>query len=158
MLSKEELIKRFEERVMPVPYSGCWIWMLSLRHFGYGQFGVASDKSVLAHRFSYEVYKGEIPKGMLVCHACDTPSCVNPDHLFLGTHKDNTQDMLRKGRFNPPTGERQHVSKLKWEDVPSIKEMYANGISQSKIAKQYGLHQSTVSVLLNNKTWKNKTN
>lgn len=66
---------------------------------GYGQFNT-SIKLVRAHRFSYELHFGKIPQGMFVCHKCDIPNCVNPEHLFLGTPKDNTQDCIRKGRFN----------------------------------------------------------
>jgi HNH endonuclease len=89
-------LERFEAKYMPEPNSGCWLWMGSIRGQGYAQTGVGER---YAHRFSYEHYKGKIPEGMRVLHKCDTPTCVNPDHLFLGTAKDNTHDALKKGRL-----------------------------------------------------------
>ena len=78
----------------------CWIWTAALDKDGYGVFRYKNKEKYKykAHRFSYEFFIGEIPKGKLVCHTCDNPPCVNPYHLFLGTRKDNTQDMLKKGR------------------------------------------------------------
>lgn len=76
---------------------GCWLWKASLRR-GYGQFFIARGLTVRAHRFSYELHIGAIPDGMMVCHRCDNPICVRPEHLFLGTAKDNARDMIEKGR------------------------------------------------------------
>jgi len=77
--------------------SGCWLWPASTTPNGYGQFGPIGSHR-LAHRFSWEIYKGKIPDGMCVCHHCDVTSCVNPDHLFLGTYSDNMRDMVKKKR------------------------------------------------------------
>lgn len=97
-------IEGFMDRVMPEPNSGCWLWMGNLADKrGYGLVSVRSgDKYIRigAHRFSWQLHKGPIPKGILVCHHCDVPSCVNPDHLFLGTHSDNTKDAHSKGRMD----------------------------------------------------------
>jgi len=76
----------------------CWIWMGSRSKKGYGVFNI-KGKQKKAHRISYEFHKGEIPDGLFVCHRCDTPQCINPDHLFLGTNHDNMQDAMNKGRF-----------------------------------------------------------
>lgn len=89
--------ERIEEFSIPVPESGCWLWTRHLAEGGYGSFG-EGGKHHRAHRIAYEVYVGPIPEGMFVCHKCDTRSCCNPDHLFLGTQSDNIKDMYRKGR------------------------------------------------------------
>ena len=93
--------ERFWEKV---DKSGeCWLWIGFRDRDGYGKMGIGSkaDNSArkeYSNRLSWQIHFGEIPKGMCVCHKCDNPSCVKPDHLFLGTRKDNTQDMIRKGR------------------------------------------------------------
>lgn len=79
--------------------NGCWIWQGSKMNKGYGM--IAHNRKMLTtHRVSYEIHKGKIPKGSLVCHSCDVPSCVNPDHLWLGSYSDNRVDCLNKGRGN----------------------------------------------------------
>ena len=88
--------RRFESKYIPEPNSGCWLWTGSLVGWGYGRF--ASKHRTNAHRMSYMIYCEPIPDNMLVCHKCDVPSCVNPDHLFLGTTIDNINDKVRKGR------------------------------------------------------------
>lgn len=78
------------------PNTGCWLWSVGVA--AYGSIAVASGAHVPVHRYSFQTYKGPIPNGLQVCHKCDTPSCVNPDHLFLGTVKDNAQDCRAKER------------------------------------------------------------
>ena len=87
----------FEERFIPEPNSGCWLWDGAVNDKGYGVFYWRRTRRY-AHRASYEIYRGPIRYGMFVCHKCDNPSCVNPAHLFEGTAEDNMQDCVRKGR------------------------------------------------------------
>lgn len=89
--------------------NGCWIWKAVKNYRGYGHISFRNYPR-RSHRVSYTVHKGEIPKGMLVLHKCDNPSCINPDHLFLGTHQDNMNDMKKKGRAC--SGKDSHLHKL----------------------------------------------
>lgn len=91
------LLERFEAKYEPITESGCWIWTANSDKDGYGQFRIGK-KMMRPHRFSYEHFVGEIPNGMYVLHKCDIPSCVRPEHLFVGTQKDNVADMIKKGR------------------------------------------------------------
>ena len=96
--------------------TGCWEWQGSKRN-GYGRMIIGSRtdgtrKSVSTHRLSYELHYGEIPQGMEICHKCDNPCCINPDHLFAGTRQDNIDDRERKGRNNPPKGEKHAKAKI----------------------------------------------
>ncbi len=90
--------KPFDEWYTAEPNTGCWLWTGSRNQKGYGWSRIQGISTRMAHRISWLLHRGDIPEGVLVCHKCDTPSCVNPDHLFLGTQKDNLLDMSRKGR------------------------------------------------------------
>lgn len=135
---------------------GCHYWTARCFDNGYGQFKV-NYKNLKAHRASYMFYKGEIPSGMIVCHSCDNPKCVNPDHLFLGTNKDNYNDMVKKGRKWPITyGEDAHHTKLNEGQVKEILSL-KGVLSQSKIAKKFGVSQGNIWWILSGKGWKHLT-
>ena len=108
--------------------SGCWIWQKSKDQKGYGRIQ-SKGKKWSAHRLSFTLSKGNILKGMSVCHSCDNPPCINPDHLWLGTMGDNMLDMMKKGRGR--------ISKLSDEDKIKIKTMAGAGYSQEDIARQF---------------------
>lgn len=97
--AKESLKDRLERNYIPEPNSGCWLWLASENPRGYGQvWDIDEGRAIVAHRASYKVFVGPIPEGARVLHKCDTPLCINPDHLFLGTQQDNLLDMATKGR------------------------------------------------------------
>lgn len=111
-----------------------------------------------AHRFSWELHNGPIPAGLLVCHKCDNRKCVNPDHLFIGTHSDNTQDMLRKGRDNyksgwkPLPGELNPSAKITALQVAEIRAM-KGAESYKKIGEKFGISASAVCLIMNKTNW-----
>jgi hypothetical protein len=96
--------ERFNKKYKINETTDCWEWQYATNNLGYGFFR-NNDKMRLAHRVSYEINNGPIPSGMCVCHLCDNPVCVNPDHLWLGTVKENMHDMIKKGRANKRTKE-----------------------------------------------------
>jgi hypothetical protein len=146
MISDRELIER---HASPEPNSGCWLWDGYLNKYGYGRLGRNRSERG-AHRLAYRVYRGLIPRGLLVLHSCDMPCCVNPDHLFLGTHADNSKDCKAKGRAVHARGESQGLAKLTWEDVHKIRSLKEPIRS---IANRYGIERSTVRSVLRGVTW-----
>jgi hypothetical protein len=130
----------------------CWLWTGNKTKFGYGFFKL-NNKNRLAHRVSYEIYKGGIPVKMCICHKCDNPSCVNPTHLFLGTQKENVADALQKSRHKIPDnrGENCGHAKLNWDKVTQIRKIYKNeSTSMASIALAFGVSRSAVSFIIRN--------
>lgn len=145
------LAKRFESLYTKTS-DGCWLWNGKLLSTGYGVLRVAS-KQVFAHRFSFEFYKKAILKGLYICHSCDVPACVNPDHLWLGTHAENMADAARKGRVHP--GEQNGMAKLTEDQVREIAELYKTGnYSQKEVGKMFGVTGVVVHVIISGKQWK----
>jgi HNH endonuclease len=159
----------------------CWLWKASKNHDGYGRLQV-NGRAIAAHRISYEIAHGPIPDGLCVCHHCDTPACVNPSHLFLGTHWDNKQDSVRKGRIatgdqhwtrrmpeklarGDKSGSRLHAenllrgkdhpkAKLTEDDVRTIRQRRASGQKVHSIATDYDLTDTAVSHIALRRNWK----
>jgi hypothetical protein len=150
-------IERFWSKVRKIE-GGCWEWIGGKNDEGYGKFNLnRNGGTVNAHRYSYQLNIGPIPKGMLVCHHCDNPSCVNPKHLFLGTAEDNAWDKENKNRGNHPAGSQCHLSKLAEKDITIIR----NDIPMEEIirkvnefANHYNVATSTIYDILLRKTWK----
>lgn len=139
---------------------GCWEWIGSRVRTGYGQFGVGGRRvnggdMYLAHRISWIIHYGNIPAGLCVLHHCDNPACVNPQHLFLGTDKDNAVDRDKKGRRNIPKGESNHNSKLTNNDVQDIRWLYASGdYTITELGNKYHVAHSTISRAITRQCWK----
>jgi hypothetical protein len=156
---KKAVFDRLVSHIEINPISHCWEWRGSKRN-GYGRMIVGSRtdgtrKSVSTHRVSYEIVYGEIPAGMEVCHKCDNPSCVNPNHLFIGTRQDNIDDRERKGRNVVLTGEEQKRSKLTKKAVKDARwERAYKGTSYQKLADRYGVSKKTMMSAINGVTWK----
>lgn len=129
-----------------VKSTGCWEWTKKKFKNGYGCF-TYRGRYLLAHRVSYEAYYGEEPLGMLVMHSCDNPSCVNPQHLSLGTHSDNYKDMLAKGRGNPARGSRHPRYKLSDDDIKEIINRRNSGELCKDLAVEFSVSSKTISVV-----------
>lgn len=140
--------QKFNECV--VKSDSCWLWSGSLYSNGYGRFGV-STRGLLAHRVAVALADIDVPEGSLVCHRCDVRHCVRPDHLFVGTHKDNMQDMHRKGRANPACGERNWRAKLSDAQVSELRSMRAAGLLHKDLARHFGVSRKQVSVICSGK-------
>lgn len=142
---------KFFARTKETP-EGCWIWQGG-RSGKYGKTTYLYE-TWLAHRLAWFFTHSEVPSA-LVCHKCDTPLCVNPAHLFLGTHSDNTKDAVSKGRhicnYPPMPGEKHPMHKLTW---PQVREIRNSELSGRKAAAYYGVDRRTIAFIRQGKTWK----
>lgn len=153
-------VNRFWRKVRIAGKDKCWEWIASFGSTGYGQFMVRG-KVFKEHRFAFLISKGDVPNGLFVCHRCDNPKCVNPAHLFTGTHTDNEHDKHRKNRHQ--SGARHWTRrnpeligccKLKDSDVSNIRIERECGVKFSDIANSYGVHVTTIQRIIYGKTWR----
>lgn len=144
MVIGQKQIERFKDKIFYSP-DGCWYWAGSPGlPWNYGAFKV-DGKLRRANRVSYAIFKGDIPHSLHVLHTCDNTLCVNPDHLFLGTPKDNTKDMLFKGRGG--------YQKIKHTDIPIIREALQAGFKAAEIARYFKISASRIYVIKAGKAW-----
>jgi hypothetical protein len=156
------VIVRVLDKVVRIPFSGCWIFYGATNEAGYGIVGTGGRGAPndRAHRITYRHFRGEIPAGMFVCHSCDVPECCNPDHLFLGTNQDNVNDMIAKGRNSPPprnphvVGSFHPGAKLNEDQVIEMRSLYLKGWTQQALAIKYGVARQTISKVVNNKRFR----
>lgn len=147
-------VQRFQDKVTFVPLCGCHLWTASTTKFGYGKLSVGDGKWQLAHRFAFEQANGEIPEGKFVLHKCDTPSCVNPDHLYLGSKKDNATDRESRNRGNHAFGVRHGRSKLMPSQVLEIRDVFDTGkYTFKQLGKIYGIDGKSVADIVDRRNW-----
>lgn len=142
--------ERIERHSIPVPMCGCWIWLKSCNAKGYPHLRW-KRQMMRANRFAWEAYKGPIPIGMHVLHQCDTPLCVNPDHLFLGTNQDNVDDRVKKDRSASFLGSNHPRAKLTDDNVRNIRHSTVPG---PQVATMYGVSISLINQIRLRKIWK----
>jgi hypothetical protein len=134
----------------------CWLWTAYVQQNGYGQVRI-NKKAYSAHRVSYMHHnKTEIPEGLCVCHSCDVPACVNPDHLFLGTHQDNMDDRTKKGRAQKRDGDKCPTCKLTKEQVLEIAALFDTH-TNLQLGKEYDISKSTISHIRTGRAWSTVT-
>jgi len=148
----ESLLVRFMRRVHITDIEGsCWLWSGKPESNGYGRFHAGQGEQWRAHKLSYMLFKGEVPRGNVIRHSCSTPMCVNPDHLSIGTQAQNVQDMVLHGTI--ARGERCGGSKLTKQLVREIRERHAAGESGNSIAKTVPVSASAVMRVVKRKSW-----
>lgn len=142
------LEEKFNESWTPEPNTGCHLWTKGITGAGYPNFWDGSHK-LGAHRFAWSLVNGPIPKGLQICHRCDTPLCVNPAHLFLGTHKDSAVDSIRKNR--QAGGERNPNARL---TVANVVEIRQTNTKAAILAEKFGVKVNTVAAIRGGRGWK----
>ena len=146
------ILDRFWDKVCPEPNTGCWLWTGETKK-GYGRIstGGREGRLIAAHRLSWTLFKSPVDATLEVCHRCDVRRCVNPDHLFLGTHGDNMRDMIRKGRHRLSA----RTTKFVWspDAVEAMKQLSEAGWSGARIARAFGADVDYVYRILGGKRW-----
>lgn len=141
--------ERFDQKWVPEPFSGCWLWIGAQRVKGYGGFNVGR-KCYFAHRFAFELYKGPIPEGKSVLHDCDVRLCVNPSHLHPGTNFDNMREARDRNRLSDRSGEKNASAKI---TESQVREILSSIAPLRVIAKQFNLSISHVGGIRTGKKW-----
>lgn len=156
----------FEDRYFPEPNTGCWLWMGKPNGAGYGRITIQYQE-MRAHRWSWNLHRGFIPDDICVLHKCDTRSCVNPDHLFLGTREENQYDMARKGRAasgdrsgqrkypeRSPRGESHGLSKLTVQEVREIRGLATNSrLTYTAIGEMFQVSRTAIGHIVYRRRW-----
>jgi hypothetical protein len=145
------IIEKFSKMYVVNEGNGCWEWVRTINPGGYGMFYESAYPEV-ATRISWKIFNGEIPKGMVVCHKCDNPKCVNPNHLFLGTQKDNIHDAMKKNRFQK--GTKNGRAKLTRKQVAEIKFGDKQFNTKQEEADYYGVSRRTIYAIRKRLIWK----
>ena len=140
------LQERFDEKYIPEPNSGCWLWTAHCSKLGYAKLG-----GKLGSRVSWALNRGALPEEMDVLHSCDNPYCVNPDHLFLGTHQDNMSDMKKKGRAKTKHGADHGLAKLTDDHVRAIRSSLERNVWW---AKRLGVSETLISLVRRRRIWR----
>lgn len=152
----QKIAERFLDKIEFEPMSGCWLWSAAVKdkRSGYGAFRMRG-RVIRSHRVAWNLFVDAIPDGLCVLHKCDTPSCVNPDHLFIGTPKDNSDDCIRKGRDSNLRGVNHGMAKLTEAEVIKIRQEYQpiRG-SLANLGRKYGVTRQQIFLIINNKKWK----
>lgn len=130
----------------------CWEWKGTKKGNGYGQFFFDGHRWI-AHRAAWTFAFGEIPKGLAVCHRCDNPRCVRPDHLFLGTWAENNQDRHRKGRSGAAKGEQNGKARLTEDSVRQIRHLHTQGFGYRAIARRFSMSRSAIAHIVQGRSW-----
>jgi HNH endonuclease len=149
-------VRRFRKYFREGAPGECWEWFGSRLPNGYGRLGDAG-RTVYAHRLSYQLYVGEIANGLCVCHRCDNPRCVNPNHLFIGSQAENIADRDAKGRHRVLRGEAIPGTRLTEAQVVEIRRLYIPRSRQTgsrALARRFGVSQGAVSAAINGDTWR----
>lgn len=137
----------------------CWLWTGHRNSDGYGVVRAGEHSMSGAHRISYILFVGDIPKGLCVCHHCDNPPCVNPEHLFIGTRKDNTQDAMKKGRWRPTDyGFQKGINNIKnilnEVQIKEIVSQRAKGATYRSLSELFNVSESCIRDITRGKIWK----
>lgn len=165
-LTDDQLREKLERYTMPIPWSGCWLWMKGLDKDGYGQAS-RQNKNIRAHRLSWLLNRGELKQGFVIMHSCDTPACCNPAHLSQALQIENNNDKMRKKRHRVASGDDHYLKrnpearsgeKSNWAKVTNaqaaiIRDRFAAGEMQKTLAAEFGITRSAISGIVTRRTF-----